>query len=326
MRSTALLAFVTAALAIPARPDVTPASNVLNPDRLQVRRALETHGSSCLAIAISPSGARVASGDLEGKIFISNPNTGRLLATLEAHPGGVASLAISPDGRWLASGGRDRTVGLWDLASMQRVRSLEGFAVTHLPVRFTPDGKRLIYRAGSSLIGDWDVAAGRSAGEFVGHPRDILCFAFHPARRLMASTDNGGNVKVWDLDSRALVKDLRHGTLTTSVSFSPDGDWLATSDWDGTMRVWDARDLAREPRVKTDSKVRLNWLAFSPDRRHIVTGDELGVLRVYRLPQVALAREIQASASPVEQIEFSRNGAAMVVARQDGTVTVWRTR
>jgi len=323
MRLTALLGL---ALAAPALSDVTPSTTVINPNRLEVRRALDSHASACIALAISPSGGLVASGGLEGKIYVSNPNTGRRLAAFEAHPGGVASLAISPDGRWLASGGRDRTVGLWDLKSMQRARSIGGFAVTHLPVRFTPDGRRLIYRAGPSLIGDWDVAAGRSVGEFTGHPRDILCFAFHPSRKWMASTDNGGNIKVWDLDSRALLKDLRHGTLTTCVSFSPDGDWLATSDWDGSLRVWNARALATEPRILAHTMAKLNWLAFSPDRRHLVSGDEEGVLRVYRLPGLTLAREIRSSPQPIEQVEFTRNGSAMLVARQDGSVTVWRTR
>ena len=139
----------------------------------------------------------------------------------------------------------------------------------------------------------------------------------------MASSDNGGRVLVWDLRKRERIGLLEHGHLTTAVAFSGDGRWLASSDWDRTVRAWSAVEL-RPKKVLSDARHRAAWLAFAPRRRGLVTADEEGILRIYRLPDFTLAREI-ATGNAIEQIAFSRSGHVLLTAHRDGQVAIWRT-
>lgn len=318
---------LTASLAALPSPgaDVSRSARGLDPARLQPARILAPHEGECVAIAVHPGGVRAATGGLDGRIVEIDLRDGSVRGAFEGHDKGVASLDYSPDGRMLVSGGRDGTARLRHAHALGAVRSvIPGFSVTHMPVRFTPDGRRILYRKGSNVIGEWDLAEGAAAGDFVGHPRDLLCVAFHPDGRRMVSSDNGGRIIVWDLSSRRILRNLAHGQLTTSVAFSPDGRWLASSDWDQTVRVWSAADYSLRG-VLSEAHSKVNWLSFAPDRRHLLTGSDSGRLRVYTLPDLALAREI-ATGDGIEIIAFSRNGRALLTGHTSGRVTIWDPR
>lgn len=75
-----------------------------------------TDDSFVTAIAISPDGKSLASGNKNGSIQLWEIATGKRLKPLLAHTGYVWSLAWAPDGHTLASGSWDNSVRLWNVA------------------------------------------------------------------------------------------------------------------------------------------------------------------------------------------------------------------
>jgi ribosome assembly protein 4 len=77
----------------------------------------------------------------------------------------------------------------------------------------------------------------------------VLCAAFSPDGRKLASGDRNGEVRLWDtLTGQLICSPLRgHRAWVTGISWEPlhstDGvtERLATSSKDGTARVWNAR-------------------------------------------------------------------------------------
>jgi cytochrome c len=78
---------------------------------------LEGHERPILALAVSPDGAALATGGVDGAILLWDPAAGAAARVLNAHDGPVWSLAFDPSGRRLFSAGNDGIVRQWDAST-----------------------------------------------------------------------------------------------------------------------------------------------------------------------------------------------------------------
>ena len=100
-----------------------------------------------------------------------------------------------------------------------------------------------------------------------GHRGDVQCLAFHPGGRILATGDDGGFVRIWDiLTGERLFVETLEGMLG-AVAFSPCGNYLAAGTYDGQVSfcrinpetgvVEEIEDWAYQGRITS--------IAFSPD-------------------------------------------------------------
>jgi len=183
----------------------------------------------------------------------------------------------------------DEGVQLWDLAATREGDTLLATLPVgnSLAVHFDPAGDSLITDSKRVGLQRWPITPDPETGGLrVGPPRSLGLsarvpfvgkdpdFALSADGRTVAHSPHAGRVILIDLkDPRRKViiqsPNLRH------ASFSPDGRWLATGNWQGHgAKVWNAQTgkLVRELDLGQPWN-SVAWPAFSPDGNWLVTGN-----------------------------------------------------
>jgi WD40 repeat protein len=118
-----------------------------------------------------------------------------------------------------------------------------------------------------------------------------------------------------------------HTSAVDSVTFSPDGRWLASGSWDATVQIWEVAS-GRALRSLAGHSGAVHAVAFSPDGRILASGS---LDKTVKLWEVATGREVRAMAvdsGPVVSVAFSPNGRWLASASgskgdRDRTVELW---
>jgi WD40 repeat protein len=206
-----------------------------------------------------PDARRLAAASKDGTIRIWDMGTGRQLQCMRGHRSGVNCLAVPPDGRCLASGGDDGTVRIWDPATGAELRSLVGHeAELHL-VFFLKSGRLASFSGSDNTSRIWDVEAGRQLrvcpGDFEYHGElhespDGRWIVYVEEKQVSDEESESDESESEESESTVVAIDPRTGETVTrfaghgpagieGVAFHPDGERVATSGHDGTVRVWE---------------------------------------------------------------------------------------
>jgi eukaryotic-like serine/threonine-protein kinase len=164
----------------------------------------------------------------------------RRKAIFEAPPG-VPWIAcdFTPDGRRLAVGPRAGQLELYDLTSPKRPPRRLPTGEGVVTFAFHPDGRQLAVTC-QNEVQVWGTDGGAVIRK-LAHDGPVRGATWHPDGKLLAVTcDRDFSIHVWDAaawEPRAVLKG-HHGEVT-GLAFSHSGHLLASTSWDGTLRLWD---------------------------------------------------------------------------------------
>lgn len=112
-----------------------------------VLKKMEGHKSRVRALAASPDGLLIASGDESGGLIVWRGKTGECVQVItaidKAHDGWIFSLDFSRDSRALVSGSSDATTKMWSTWNWQQSHSVvvelsTAFGFRHMPNTIKP--------------------------------------------------------------------------------------------------------------------------------------------------------------------------------------------
>jgi WD40 repeat protein/transcriptional regulator with XRE-family HTH domain len=157
------------------------------------------------------------------------------------------------------------------------------------------------------------------------HTDMTFAFALSPDEHTLASGSVDGSVKLWDVESGALLCSGWHTQGTTCLAFSPDGSLLASGGSDATVRLWGASLGTPVEDIPHPGPVFA--LAWSPDGRLLASGDFAGTTRLWQMQQTGPTRlwqTLSGHTNMVRGLAFAPDGSILASASWDSTVKLWQ--
>ncbi|WP_407883088.1 NB-ARC domain-containing protein [Scytonema sp. NUACC26] len=276
-----------------------------------------------LAIAFSPDGRMLATGDANGEVRLWQVADSKLLLICKGHTGWVNSVVFSPDGRILSSGSSDQTLKLWDTTDGRCLKTLTGHDRRVRSVTFSPDGTILCSGSSDCTVRLWNVNSGECQKILSGHDGYLWSVAFSPDGMTLASGSDDRTVKLWDVRTGECLKTFAgHTSWVQSVAFSPDSKILASGSCDQTVKLWD---------VRTGECLNTFWghvswvqsVAFSPDGKALASGSCDQTVKLWDISTGMCWQTLLAHDSWIWSVAFSLDGKALASGGQDETIKLW---
>ncbi|PKI83608.1 hypothetical protein MVES_002299 [Malassezia vespertilionis] len=262
-------------------------------------------------IGQSSAAVNLGTGGGDGMVNLWSLDSEQPLRRMAGHEARVARIAFHPMGDYLASASFDGTWRLWDVESGQTLMVQEGHSREVYAVDFQCDGALLV-SGGLDAIGRvWDTRTGRTAMVLDGHAREILSAVFAPNGYQIATASGDDTIRIWDMRKlssiytipahRSSVSDVRFyyagnerapvppswTSRTDPMDVESDtgardadaplhvntaGLYLASSGYDGLVKVWSADDWQLTTSLSGDSG-KVMSVDISADGKYLASGE-----------------------------------------------------
>jgi len=273
-------------------------------------------------VVISGDGKLVAVERVNGSLYLLDAGTGKLVHLLRGGGNSISSdsdekqtcdaesLAYSNDGSILASGERNGDITLWktDTGDLR-----------------------------NTLRGDDDQPCDAMAPQVFDPLRAVLAVAFSPDGRLLASYDDYGVVRIWQVSSGKVLhtlpfhierptERLSMDLNFTGVKFSPDGRTLVTSgitpENNELYLVW---NVSSGSLLREFSLPGQGTFDFSPDGNLVTAQASKGRVRVdnwalrtrFKIPFISEGQEPVAASEPALLQSYEDHAVAILGSVQD---------
>ncbi len=282
------------------------------------------HQSVPIASAsVSPNGALVALGSIDGSIRIHHADSGALIAECRDNPASVDLLAFSPDSSLLASAGKTDTAHIWDTSTGSKVATLLGHTDEIKAIAFSPDGLKIATASTDGTARLWNPRSGSQLLNYPEHGNWLTAVSFSPDGSRLLSAGWDQNARIWDAATGSTIHVLAgHSMLINSARFDRTGDRVLTASSDKTARIWDARsgqliaELHQHPAAIHDA-------AFSPDGSRIITAHTDRTATIWDARSAQPLLELQGHTDALMSAAFSPDGSLALTNALDGTLRVW---
>ncbi len=204
-----------------------------------------------LAVAFSDTAQQITYGDSDKNLYVWDIAREEIIRTFTVSESNVAFITFSPNGKYLASGQEIGYYRLWDIARGEEIQAFHSHQIEH--IAFAPCGNVIGAEAEKKFI-LWDIESSKILLT-IPKPDGYVYWwqggiAFSPCGGYLATGLErvagmaSAPIKLWNTATGENVATFEgHLTHILSLAFSPDGTFLASGSYDGTILLWNTKSV-----------------------------------------------------------------------------------
>ncbi|MEA1886241.1 MAG: hypothetical protein U9N72_03405 [Bacteroidota bacterium] len=224
-------------------------------------------------LTASADGRLLACGSNRAVIRII-PATGQgEMYELKGHTDRIKSLAFTPDNNKLVSAGVDGQVIMWNIESGEPSLLMSAEEAIN-SVDISGSGQYIVAVSDSGLIHLWDMDDNKNLRtvQTGNDPIEVVKFKDNVT---YAVGYYNGLIEFRNVEGKHLAESIEaHSQRITDICFNEDLKQMATSSYDGLVKIWNNEDLTQPPVSLEDNNGRVYSLAISGDGKFLVSGSQ----------------------------------------------------
>lgn len=285
----------------------------------QANRQLTGPAAAVSAVAMSASGALIAGGTADSRLFIWNAADNKVISQTIAHGGPVTGVSFLPNNAQLLTSGSDGLVKVWAMPPLPPRTLTHPDAVTASVG--SVDGKRLVTGSADKILRSWDAIKGAVERQFTGHAQPITAVALSANNQLLASADAEGLIRFWDqATGKETVTLGAHAGPVTSLAINPATNQMLSASEDGTLKLWTLPIAPPRALMHPD---KVTHAVLTPDGAKLLTAGADKIVRLWNVQSSAKEREYAGLGLPVTALAVSADGQRLAGAGADKLLIVW---
>ena len=182
----------------------------------ELKHKIKKHTDWVTAIAFSPSGQYVASGDRNGNIHVWDPENGQEVFALSGHSTCIRGLSWRGDSKVLASCSEDGSIRTWEMEGGKQVKTWPAHPGGALSLSYSHDGQ-IVSCGRNGKIQIWDGDGNKKKTMESENELPLSVTFSHDAKRVIASFFNGKTL-AWTAKDGKLAGEMDANPLKSGAA------------------------------------------------------------------------------------------------------------
>lgn len=148
-----------------------------------------------------------------------------------------------------------------------------------------------------------------------------IAFSLDSSRIISCAHD--GSIKIWDTQTRQLLKDIMVYSKSCSIAFSPDSKEFATCSNDGTVETWNSHTGEAIDSMQMECIGTTYIITYSSDDVLLAIGTSNYTIKILNINDLEHPKNLVGHKAYVSCIIFNLNKTKLISSSYDCTIKIW---